>query len=90
MNKKSKWRERGEIAIMIAALIAAIILGTTLLMAAIVPTTRHFDRQACNAYQGQTGRETVFVEYNFFGWDCMTPAKDGKLIPTDQLWEEVE
>lgn len=43
------------------------------------------DRNTCASYQQQTGRDTRFVVYTWVSWECLTPAADGKWIPTSQL-----
>lgn len=49
--------------------------------------SHHIDHTNCVAYAQRTGRETRFVDYSFFKWDCLTPSQDGKWLPTDQLRE---
>lgn len=70
-------------------------LATLLVIAGIVtagvaigiPVQRHFDRVACRSFAVNANRETKFVIYNFFSWDCLTPTGDGRWISTDNLRE---
>ena len=62
----------------VAFFLAAIIVPINLLAS-------HYDRIACQQFATNANRETKFVRYNFWQWECLTPSPDGKWIPTSAL-----
>lgn len=52
--------------------------------------SRNIDAKSCALYSKQTGRQTKFVDYTHYSWDCLTPSRDGKWISTDSLVEVVK
>lgn len=62
------------------ALTAAIVFGSML-------GSRHFARVSCRNFAATTERQTKFIFYNSFSWDCLTPTANGKWIPTSNLRE---
>jgi len=48
---------------------------------------RHIDKENCHGFGVASGRETKFVDYTFWSWDCLTPTTDGKKIPVKNLRE---
>ncbi|QRY51814.1 hypothetical protein [Mycolicibacterium septicum] len=73
-------------AIVVPGLVALVVIGglATGIMKLVVEPV---DRSSCAAFAEASGRETKFVEYNFFEWDCLTPQSDGKWISTSMLRE---
>ncbi len=43
------------------------------------------DSGSCQQFGVNSNRETRFVRYNYFSWDCLTPSKDGKWISAYNL-----
>jgi len=43
------------------------------------------DRQACAVFAEASNRETKFVEYTHWSWDCLTPQSDGLWISAYNL-----
>ncbi len=72
-----------------AVVIGFMVIGLIVLIFGIVlvvnRTTHHYDKINCHRFAVNTNRETKFVDYTFWRWDCLTPSGDGKWIPTDQL-----
>ena len=56
-----------------------------LIIIAVVSFAKGVDRNACTKFAEQSNRETKFVDYSFWYWDCLTPTKDGKWISTYNL-----
>lgn len=67
--------------------IGAIIAAIGALVFACVAIGKHYDRIHCDQFGQQANRQTKFVTYSTFGWDCLTPTKGGRWIPTDNLRE---
>lgn len=42
-------------------------------------------RQACNVFSVESKRETKFVEYTYWNFDCLTPQSDGKWVSAFNL-----
>jgi hypothetical protein len=53
----------------------------------IISVGRHYNRVECRTFAQTTNRETRFVLYSTFRWDCLTPDGNGKWIPTKNLRE---
>ena len=66
------------VALFIATLIGGVIVGST-------AYSKQQDRIACRVFSEQSSRETRFVIYNYWKWDCLTPSGDGKWISTTAL-----
>jgi hypothetical protein len=66
------------------------ILIIILLIGGACRTGRYFDKRSCYSFGQQSGRETKFVDYTFFSWDCLTPTTDNKWISIDNLRDIVE
>lgn len=49
--------------------------------------SKHYDEVNCHSFAKQANRETKFVTYSFWAWDCLTPTADGKWISTHNLRE---
>src|SRR5690349_11061947 len=64
----------------LAGLIVAVVFGAML-------ASQHYDRVSCGTFAKNTGRQTKFVHYTAYSWDCLTPTKGGKWIPTKNLRE---
>ena len=66
-----------------------IVGGAAIFVCAVVlianATEKHYDRAGCHSFADRTGRETRFVEYTYWSWDCLTPSEDGKWISVDNL-----
>ena len=69
----------------------AIAVGVTvvcfLIFVVIRNITVHYDRAACHSFSEQANRETKFVNYTYWAWDCLTPTADGKWISAENLRE---
>lgn len=64
---------------MVAALtIAGVILG-------VMRIERAYDRNVCLGFAAESAYETKFVDYSFFGWDCLAKAGNGKWVSADNL-----
>jgi len=70
-------------------LLALVILvgGFILLVWVVLGLARGLDRRACINFEKFSGRETEFVIYTGFSWDCLTPTADGKMISAGALRE---
>jgi len=64
------------------AVVAALGFG---ILSIILPVAYHYDTVTCHKFAGASGRQTKMVRYNAFDWDCLTPNKSGKWIPTSGL-----
>lgn len=51
----------------------------------LIALSKTNDYHTCISFGKETNREVRFVNYTFFRWDCLTPAKDGKWISTKGL-----
>lgn len=49
--------------------------------------SHHYDAISCASFSEATGRETKFVDYNYWAWGCLTPSSDGKWISVKALRE---
>jgi hypothetical protein len=49
--------------------------------------SQHYDRVSCHTFAQNTRRETRFVHYTAYSWDCLTRTKGDKWIPTKNLRE---
>lgn len=49
------------------------------------PISRHYDHLNCRKFGQNTGRVVKFVNYSYWSWECLTPSRDGRWIPTSQL-----
>jgi hypothetical protein len=67
--------------------IGGAVLAFCLIMLGTRQVTIHYDRAACHSFATQTERQTKFVTYTYWSWDCLTPTGDGKWISTDNLRE---
>lgn len=47
----------------------------------------HLEVNKCNGFGHQTNREVKWADYSFWNYECLTPTKDGKWIPTDKIRE---
>lgn len=47
--------------------------------------SRSQSESSCTAFASETHRETKFVNYTYWDYDCITPASDGKWISTKAL-----
>lgn len=45
----------------------------------------HFQAKACPVYSVQTGRDTKFVDINYWNYGCYAVTSDNKFLPIDQL-----
>lgn len=45
----------------------------------------HFAPSYCAAISRELGRETKYVEYNYWARDCITPQSNGKWISVNKL-----
>ena len=52
---------------------------------AIATPVYYVQKNGCYSFGRETEREVRWVMYNIVSWDCLTPAKDGKWIPTKRL-----
>ncbi len=75
-------------AFIIAAAVTASIALPCIVIGRVVE--RHYAESACSSFSEQSGRETKFVDYTYFAWDCLTPGADGKWISVEQLRDDVE
>lgn len=66
----------------VVALIVGVIFG---IGAAITSWQASIDRDICRSFEQAAKRDTTFFRYNFWSWDCLTPAQDGKLISIERL-----
>jgi hypothetical protein len=80
-GKRNYGMWRGQY-VLLAAVFATLSLAS-ILVAIIVPANKAYDGNVCRNWSKQTGRETRFVTYNVFAWDCLTLSRDGKWIPID-------
>lgn len=71
--------------------IAIITVGVCLFCAAIALPIRqvshHYDKDRCRSYAKETERVTKFVDYHFWGWDCLTKTSDGLWVSTDNAFQ---
>lgn len=77
-DRRSDWGVLLGVLLVGAAATAAIVM-------AVVVFVAHLDRASCNAFADNSGRETRFVRYTYWTWDCLTPQADGRWIPVDAL-----
>ena len=66
-------------------LMASIAVGIALLVLLIMWIGFHQSAVSCNHFQAITGRQTRWVQYNWFDRDCITPSGHGTWISTSQL-----
>lgn len=45
-------------------------------------------REACAVFEDESGRDTKFVEYTHWRFDCLTPTDGGEWISTFNLRDE--
>jgi hypothetical protein len=73
----------------LASITASVIAGVMVLLAAIgIPVRQvqhNLDTSACHGFGQASGYQTKFVDYNFWNWDCLAKASDGKWISTQRL-----
>ena len=65
-------------------------LAVAALFAVLVPTVtlidRHYSKATCDGYAAQANRQTRWVSYTFFTYECLTRIDEhGEWISTDQL-----
>lgn len=70
-------------------LLASLIFVATLVVGSVT-VSRHYARVACNEFEIQASRETKFVNYHYFAWDCLTPTKNDKWIGTALLRDDAD
>lgn len=63
----------------------ACVVALTGIIVGITTATYYVQKNACYSFGRQTDREVRWVMYHLASWDCITPAKDGKWIPTKRL-----
>jgi len=75
----------------VGLIVVAVLMVAVILFGVVGFTVRnitiHYDRAACGAFADKTSRETKFVSYTYWSWDCLTPSGDGKWISTANLRE---
>lgn len=76
---------RDSFAYLMLVVAGCLIAFLAALMTGIRYAQHYYDHKNCTAFSVNTGRETKFVDYTWWSWDCLTPTKDGKYIPIDQL-----
>lgn len=68
-----------------AVVVALVTAVATALVIAIAVPTYYVQKNGCYSFGRQTDREVRWVMYHLASWDCLTPARDGKWIPTKRL-----
>lgn len=84
-DRSGYWRDGWVVTAMVGGIILAVALIVGVVAVIGTRVQKHYDRAACHSFQQATGRETHFVAYTYWSWDCLTPGADGKLISTSAL-----
>jgi hypothetical protein len=84
-DDRGVWRDGWAIAFILTGIVIAIVLFVLICVLISNQVSKHYDKASCHTYAQTTGRQTRFVTYTFWSWDCLTPAADGKWISTDAL-----
>ena len=71
----------------IAGILLVLVLFVGGLTVAGTRISKHYDEVNCHSFAEQANRQTKFVTYSFWAWDCLTPTADGKWISTKNLRE---
>lgn len=79
------WKEGWAFATIVTGVVAAVCVIALAVAVVANRISKHYDKAACHSYSTNTGRQVRFVTYTFWSWDCLTPAADGKWIPTSNL-----
>lgn len=79
----------GEWGLFIAGCVAAVAAFVGIALGANA-WDRSNHEASCVAFSHETGRETRFVKYTTWSWDCLTPGSDGKWISVDNLRDGVK
>lgn len=80
-----KWYD--SLPLFLLAFVGGIVLFIVVFLLGARAVSIHYDKAGCHTYATQTGRETRFVNYTYWSWDCLVRSTDGKWISKDQLRE---
>lgn len=69
----------------VASMVPGLIGCVFMLLCAVRQFDRHYAANYCQTFSVQTGRTTKFAQYNFWQYECLTLAKDGKWLPIANL-----
>lgn len=72
----------GWIFAIMAMTVAVIMLGGGLLARQV---GHHYSVLECHTWSSANGRQTKFVDYSTWSWDCLTPSGHGTWISTSNV-----